>query len=323
MRRKQNFFFGFAIGIMAIMTSTILVGCKSYVVGSKRDKNVIRFIIHDSYVSAPLYVMKELNLMDKHLPGSRVDFVTNNNSTAINEAFIAKQIDGGIQGLSGFLIGFDAGVPYKILCSVAYSQQSLQTNKENIKVITDLGPNDKIAISSPTGMGGFILNIAAEKYFGRYDALDSKKMLMGAPDATLALMNDTVSAAFTTLNFRIVQNNNGFNTILTDSDLFENRILTHCIVFNNDFYNQNPQLISAFKSGLEEAIALIYNKDEVALNIIADKCNVDKDLFVKLLDDEKNIYETGNFDNIDVFVDMAIKMRQISTSHTVEEMIFR
>ena len=315
----ENHIFYHIIGVMTIVASTVFMGCNS----NKSDENTIRFIIHDSYVSAPLYVMKELNLMDKHLSGSKIDLVMNNDSTAINEAFIAGQIDGAIQGLSGFLVGFDAGIPYKMFSSVAYSRLSLQTNKEYINAITDLGPNDKIAISSPTGMGGFMLNMAAEKYFDSYDALDSNKMLMGAPDATLALMNGTVSASFTTLNFRIVQNGNGFRTVFEDSDLFKSRTLTHYVVFNNDFYNSNPQLLSAFNDALEEAISLIHRKDDVALSIIADKCNVDKDLFVTLLDEEKNIYETGNFDNIDVFMDMAIKMQLIRNSHTTERMTFR
>ena len=304
---------------MAIIASATFVGCNR----NMSDENTIRFIIHDSYVSAPFYVMKELNLMDKHLSGSKIDLVMNNNSTAINEAFIANQTDGAIQGLSGFLVGFDAGVPYKILTSVAYSRQSLQTNKEHINSITDLGPNEMIAISSPTGMGGFMLNIAAEKYFGSFDALDNRKILMDAPDATLALMNDTVSTAFTTLNFRLVQNDNRFRTVLEDSDLFESTILTHYIVFNDNFYNNNPQIISAFKAALEEAIALIYSKDSTALSIIAEKCNVTTILFVELLDEGKNIYKTGNFDNIEIFVDMAIKMQLIRTMHTVESMTFQ
>jgi len=288
------------------------------------DGRTIRMAVPNMSASAPLFIISEFDLMNKYLPNSKLELIVTDSGNTINEAIIANQIDGMITGLPNFLIGVDRGIPYKILTSVSYGRSSIQTNDPDIKSIHDVKDHHLIGINGLIGTQAFLLCFTAEKYFGSFDALNNQTVIMSVEDITLALANKSgISLAFTDITSRVIQNELGNPTILEDTILFDERILTHYVIFNEKFHAENKELINAFYLALTESVKLINSKDDTVLEVISNNYRIKKDIFTEILDKGFLVYELDNFNSIDTLTDMAIKMGLIATKKTLKEMIFR
>ena len=60
---------------------------------------------------AALTIADELGLFEKYVPGLQVTWMQLGSGGAINEAFIAGEIDVAVMGIPPFLIGWDKGIP--------------------------------------------------------------------------------------------------------------------------------------------------------------------------------------------------------------------
>jgi ABC-type nitrate/sulfonate/bicarbonate transport system substrate-binding protein len=310
-----------------IIMALVLIICGAFMLFNNRkqsNEHVIRMAVPNMLsASAPLFVIAELNLMDKHLPNSRLELIISDSGNAMNEALIANQIDGMTTGLTNFLIGINRNVPYKVFTSLFYSRLSIQTNDPSIKSIHDVKSHHLIGINGTTGISALLLSLAAEKYFGKFDALNDQIVIMRNDDIQLALMNNAgISLAFSDIITRVVQNEFGSHTILEDTDLFDSRLFTHYIIFSEVFHAENIELINAFFLSLMESIDLINKKDDRVLNIISENFGIEKDTFAGFLDLGLIIFELNNFDSIDILTDMAMKIGLISNRKPLEELIF-
>jgi len=319
---KRYFGYIIAAAVLLVIAGTLFFF--NYNKNKKSDEQILRIGIPNISPSAPLWVMNELDLMNKYLPNSRLELIINGSGSALNEAMIANQIDGVVIDLINFLIGISRNVPYRILTSMSYRCMSLQTNNPGIKNIYDVRSNHLIGLNSTTGTVALMLHLTAEKFFGSYDALNSQIVVINNDDISLALANNVgISLAFTDSTTRILQNELGCPTILEDTDLFEGHLFTHYVVFNEEFHAKNKELINAFFLSLTEAVKLINSKDYRALEIVSKNLGTDKDKFIALLDTDKLIYELNNFDSIDILTDMAKKIGLISTRKPLDQIVFK
>jgi len=291
---------------------------------SQLEERIIKMAVPTMSASAPLFILSDFNLMEKYLPNSKLELTVIESGNAMNEAMIANQIDGMITGLTNFLIGAYRNVPYKIFTSLSYGRSSIQTNDLTIKSILDVREHHLIGINGLTGTLALLLSFTAEKYFGSFDAFNNQIVIMRTDDITLALVNNAgISLAFSDITSRVVQNEFGNPTIFEDTELFDGNIITHYIIFNETFHNNNIELINAFYLALSEAVDLISNKDDDALEVISRNFRIEKSTFIEFLDKNFLVFELDNFDSIDILTDMAIKMKLIPVRKSLNEMIFK
>ena len=144
---KKNISFLIALLILMIGGAFIYSSNKKEI----PDERIIRIAIPAMSASAPLHVINELQLMGKYLPNSRLELIISDSGSVMNEAIIANQIDGAIIDLTSFLIGVYRNIPYKILTSVSYSRNSVQTNDPDVKSIHDVKNHHLIGLNSTTG----------------------------------------------------------------------------------------------------------------------------------------------------------------------------
>lgn len=306
--------------LLVLVVSVIIIISRS----PKKDDLVIRMSIGYVPSNAPIVVINDLNLMDKYLPNSKLEFFVSTSGSNTNQALIANQIDGATLDLTNFLIGIERNVPYKILTSISYMKMSLQTNDQNIKSIHDIRSNHLIGVNSLTGTSALVLSLAAEKYLGAHDALNNQLVVLPAAELTMSLANKSgISLAFVNALTRIDQNELGCPTIFEDDVLFDSILFTNYVIFNESFYNGNPELINAFNKALKEAIDLIYSKNDEALNAISKNFNIDKETFIQFLDTVMFIYKLNDFTSINTLADMAMKMGFISSVKSLEQIVFK
>jgi len=312
--------------VITLLTLIIAGAFLLFIINNKKhsDEHTIRMAVPIMSASAPLFIISEFNLMDKYLPNSKLELIVIESGNAMNEAMIANQIDGMITGLINFLFGANRNVPYKIFTSLSYSRSSIQTNESDIKSIYDVRNHHLIGINGLTGTVALLLSFTAEKYFGSFDALNNQIVIMSPDDITLALINKTgISLAFSDITGRVIQNKFGNPTILEDTELFNERVFTHYVIFNEKFLTENKELISAFYLALSESVKLINNRDDAALEVISKNFRIEKETLVEFLEKGFLVFELDNFDSIDILTDMAIKMGLISTRKPLKEMVSR
>ncbi len=227
---------------------------------------------------AALTIADELNLFEKYLPGIQVEWLTLGSGGAINEAFIAGEVDVAVMGIPPFLIGWDKGIPWKVASGMCVMPLSLQTNQADITSLKDFGPDDKIAYPAPGSIQHILLSMAAEKELGSATALDSIGVAMAHPDAAAALINGKdITGHFTSppYNFEELKSE-GIKMVVDGEDAFGSEFTFLVAVASDKLYNENPQAYSAFVLGIAEASNFINENPEEAAKILAESFKLDE-----------------------------------------------
>jgi len=308
---------------IAMLFITFIVICLFAGCNKNIEERVIRFSGPNNLHSAAFFVMEELNLIANHIENVKIISISSDSGSAINEALIGGQIDVGLLGQSHFLIGMDKNVPYRIATPVSYNKIALVTNNPNIRSLNDIGPDDRIAVSSLTSGGAMFLYMACEQQLGDWNALKEQLVIIvNQEDALLALINKA-GITLTTIDATSISiaTQSGGYVVFEDSDVSDIRFML--CVFNESFYEQYPDLYKAFLAALEEAVQLINSRDDRALEIISKAVNLDKDLLIEYLDLGWIKYSMSMDDlNLEPFIDISLKTGVISSRKPLEEMIF-
>ena len=302
---------------MILIIIFIIILITYFFIFNKKDGHIptIRIMVGDVLTHSPLYVMNELHLIEKYASNAKIDFrISSSGGNTANEAFIAEQLDISVLDISNFTTGLDKGIPYKIASPLAYTRYGLQTNNPNIKTLKDIGPNDKIAVSSLTGTPTTLLRIACEKEFGDADALKENIITMDAYAAELALINKSsgISLHMISLSCILRENQTGCPTILDDIDILSEKCANVFTVATIDFVENYPDLYDAYLSALEEAITLINNKDEEALEIISKYINISKEELIEHIDSGNLHFSTSEYNFLPI-TDFLYRTEGIST----------
>ena len=307
--------------VIAITFGTLLGGCSK----KPSEATVVKIAIGGADTGySPILVANDLNLLENYAPGVKLELVVVDSAVAINEAFIANQIDGGLFNLTNILVGIDRKIPYKILSSLSYGRNSIQTNApDRIKSLADIKDDDKIAVSSTTGTGALMVYLAAEKYFGSYDALEKNMVVMGGGDASVALINKSgITFHATDITNRIKQNEARCTTILEDSDLFDGGLINTYLALTNDFYEKNPKICDALKLAMQEAIDLIMAKDERTVSSVTKWTGLDRDTYLKNMDEGCFKYVLDDFKSVERIIGISKRLELILVTPKLSEVIF-
>ena len=234
---------------------------------------------------AALTIADELNLFEKYLPGLQVEWLQLGSGGAINEAFIAGEVDVAVMGIPPFLIGWDKGIPWKVASGMCIMPLSLQTYKDNINSLADFGPNDKIAYPAPGSIQHILLSMAAEKQLGSPTALDDIGVAMAHPDAAAALMNQKdITGHFTSPPYNFQElSQEGIHSVVDGTEAFGSEFTFLVAVASQDLYDNNPQAYAAFVMGIAEASDYINQHPAEAAAILAPSFGLDEETTLKYL----------------------------------------
>jgi NitT/TauT family transport system substrate-binding protein len=234
---------------------------------------------------AALTIADELNLFEKYLPGLQVEWLQLGSGGAINEAFIAGEIDVAVMGIPPFLIGWDKGIPWRVASGMCIMPLSLQTYNADINSLTDFGPNDKIAYPAPGSIQHILLSMAAEKQLGSPTALDDIGVAMSHPDAAAALMNQKdITGHFTSPPYNFQElSQEGIHTVVDGTEAFGSEFTFLVAVASQDLYDNNPQAYAAFVMGIAEASDYINQHPTEAAAILAPSFGLDEETTLKYL----------------------------------------
>lgn len=228
-------------------------------------------------VYAPLSIARELKTFEKH--GLQIEWRQVGSGGAINEALISGQIDIGFMGIPPFLVGWDKGVPWKVAVGFNEVPVVLVTYRADLRTLSDIGPNDRIAVPSPGSVQHILLSMAAKQQLGNAHALDDQVVAMSHPDGAAALLSRRgIAAHFTTPPYAFDElSQPGFHTLLTDHQAFGGRFSFNIGAVTRQFYEGRPKAYQAFIDALAEAMQWLESNKRAAAKILAPEFNLSEE----------------------------------------------
>ena len=287
------------IVILIVVLLSLLAACGNSggsATGAGADGNydgvTVRMAQSFGMAFAPCTVMQELGLLEKHLPGAKLEGHQISGGSAINEAFIAGQLDIGFMGIPPMLIAWDKGVGYKIVTGVSVPPWELMVRDSSIKSVADFTEADKIAVPGIGSLQHIFLAMAAERELGDVNALDNNIIVMPHPDAFTALVSGTdIVAHFAGIPHIGMEMDAGFHSILSAIEAYGQKSSIVCVT-NAAFHDGNPNVYDGFVAALSEAVDLINAQDPAAIKALADVENISEEEVVRNIEWPGNSFET-------------------------------
>lgn len=215
----------------------------------------------------PLIVMREQKLIEKRVPGVKVEWNELTSGPAIRDAMIAGQLEVGSGGVAPFLQGFDKGIKWKTTGAMNNMPLYLVVNRPEVKALKDFTPEMKIALPAPGSIQHVTLQMAAEKELGDAKALDNNIVAMGHPDAQAALLSQKeIVGHFGSPPFQYDELEKGgpnFKVLLDSYKVLGGPHTFNLVWAMDDWAAKNPRLFQAFVDAQKEATDFI-NQDPAA-----------------------------------------------------------
>lgn len=279
--------------IVLLLSITLLLSGISAGAESKEYTDVtIRFSQQYGLQYAPVYVMRELGLLEKRLPGATLQWSQQAGGSSTNEALIAGQLDVAFMGLPPALIAWSKGVDYRIAAATCVPPSELMIKGDAIQSIADIKETDKIGVPSIGSIQHIMLAMAAERELGDANALDQNLVAMANPDAFTALISGTdVIGHFASLPYIDMEVNEGCTSILTAKEAYGQEASIICVTTKN-FHDNQSEAHAALLEALAEAIELINAKDAEAVRVIAEFEQISEEDALRYLDWPGTLYDT-------------------------------
>ena len=194
--------------------------------------------------------------------------------TAITDALLSGNVDVVGIGLPGFLTMWDkTRGSMNVRGIVAMNRQPayLNTRNPNIKSMRDFTDNDRIALPAPkVSVQAIMLQMIAEKTFGKFDVLDKLTVGMSHPDGTAAMLSGKleITSHFTSAPFQYQQlENPAIRKVLSSYDATDGPNTFSAVAALARWREANPQLYKAVHAAILEANDFIAKNPREAAEI--------------------------------------------------------
>src|SRR5262245_1581836 len=172
---------------------TTVAGCGGASSGASdgADKS-FTIAIQPGIAYAPLLIAKQERLIQKRLPGTKLSWKELDSGAAVRDGVISGDVDVAAGGNSPFIVGYDAGVQWKVLMAMDTMNIKLMAKDPSIKSLKDLTGDSKIAMPAPDSTQSVVLRKAAQEQLGNASALDPNIVSLEHPDGVKALLADQI-----------------------------------------------------------------------------------------------------------------------------------
>lgn len=218
----------------------------------------------------PHHAMIQEGFLEARLPGIQVEETQLSGGGAVVEQLITGNIDVGYMGIPPYLTAWSRGVDVRVAAGLGSMPMELMTWKDGYSSLSDIQPNDIIAVPGPSSFQAATLRAAAKELFGDEKYFDARLVGLAHPDAEAALVGKAeVTAHFGQLPFTRRHKDRGFSTLLSSYEVFGRHTLIVAVVAS-DFETRRPEVFAGFVAALEDATRWIAENPEKAAQLMID-----------------------------------------------------
>lgn len=255
----------------------------------------------------PLYIMQDKKLIEKYakqegLGDVKVTYKPLASPAVINDSLLSGNVDMGSAGLVPFLTLWDKtkgrDQEVRMLSSISMEPLILTTVRPGLKSMRDLTPKDRIAVPAiKTSMNAMLLDMAEDKEVGhgKETFVDTLEVPFSHADAVVALLSgkSTITGHMATMPFSDQElQHQQVHKVFSSYDITGGPTTIMALWASKRFHDQNPKLIQAVYSALNEADAFINkNRAEAAkIYIKIDHSSLNQAFIEKILTDPNVVY---------------------------------
>jgi NitT/TauT family transport system substrate-binding protein len=225
-----------------------------------------------------LMLMEDGRLVEKHakalgLGDLKVTWAKLGGPQAMNDALLSGSLDFGTGGVPSLITLWSktkgTATAVKGVGALNDMPNELIVSRPEVKSIKDLGPQDKIAVTSiKISTQALLLEMAAAREWGddQYEKLDPLTVSLSHPDSMTALLSKSgaITGHFASPPFSYQEKaKRPLHSILSSYDILGGPATFNVVWSTSAFHDANPKAYSAFAAAFEEANDAI-NKDKRA-----------------------------------------------------------
>ena len=258
--------------------SVLLLLCLVSAARARAEPTEIRAAQQYGLSYLALMLMEDGLLIEKHakkagLGDIKVTWARLGGPQAMNDALLSGSLDFGTGGVPSLITLWSktkgTALAVKGVGALNDMPNELIVSRPEVKSIRDLGPQDKIAVTSvKIATQALLLQMAAAKEWGddQYEKLDALTVSLSHPDSAMALLSKSgsITGHFASPPFSYQEKAQPFlHSILNSYDVLGGPATFNVVWSTSRFHDQNPKAYAAFVAAFEEANAAI-NKDKRA-----------------------------------------------------------
>lgn len=271
----------------------------------------------------PIALMQEAGLMEKHLPqGTKVEWSQLGNTAAIREAMLAGKADVGCMAISPFLIGLEAGMPWRICAGLSQMPIGLVARSADCRTLADITPQDRIALPQPGSIQHILLSMAAQRELGDPLRFDNQLVTMNHPDGMNALLAGAdVTLHFTTAPYLGQELEAGMSLVLTGEEAMGQPFTGIVAVAREGFHDDTPEAYEAFQAALAEAMDWIARDPREVAELLGPTYGMTPEALLAEMNAQGSSYSTA-VEGVEAFAAFMLDTGYLKQSYTPESLVF-
>ncbi len=305
---------GISIICIIIVVVFMVSGCqvKSQDVHFEETVRTLKIARQFGLAYAPLTIMENKQLIEKHAPKTNVQWVQLSNTAAIREAILTDELDIGFMGIPPYLIGVENGMKWEVFTGLSRAPLGLMTNQTDIESLADIDDQDRIALPQPGSIQHILLTMAAKRELGDSKAFDDQLVSMKHPDGVQMLLSDSeVTMHFTSPPYLFQEESEGMKEVISGDEAFGGPFTFIVGTLREEMINEKD-MISAVQIALNDSIQFMKDNRAETVQILSEAYGIDS----KILD--TYLYESGivyseEILGLETFVDFMVDERYLSS----------
>ena len=246
----------------------------------------IRINDSNSYASCVQAIIRSNGMLEQYLPeGITVEWTGIANSTDIRDAVIAGRIDIASVGSPSVITAIENQIPLVIISSTAGAPLYLYCKNPTIKAFEDINENTRITIPSKAAAAHIAFLAKCKDVFGDGTVFDNNLVIIPNTEALASIASsDEYDGCLIGIPTTIRANEIDGLSVLEDlTPVVLDYGITSFFVCNEDFYDNNPVIIEAFRKATIDAIEFIRNHTAKAAEILGEIYDIPPEYLVEAL----------------------------------------
>lgn len=290
------------------------------------------FAHQNGWAYTPLYVVKELGLIEKHAQKAglplQADFRNLGNAGTIRDALLSGDVHFGVVGPPTLITMFDKTKDFKLVANFVSLPMLLVTNNMQLSSICDfLKFPGKIGLPTvKSSVQAVTLQMAAKKSCGKFDALDKLTVGLTHPDSMSALLSGKgdITAHFSSPPFQSkeLEGAEGKRKALLNSyDVLGGKTSFILLIGSEKWAKKNPRATAVVSAAIEEAIQIVSQEKKRAAEIYLKNERV-KDSVAEIVKQmsEKGVSFSSTPDRIETYSNFMNEIGTIKSKPTWKDM---